>query len=175
MEGNDKKLSTTEPSQQGDIPSLSVRLELVTTQAMAHPSVSQSPGPPVTGMVMTPEVHVSTQTGSAEGGTEQGGFGDIAKQTPGSLKGSETSAKVHDHRGARPKEYSTAHQLPELPDKHAEVLIPESSEHSEGMVKVITGKYIKYDNWQLVLSRREIYEAEVNFTKAQSLTNSPKL
>ena len=98
----------TEPSQQGDVPALSARLELVTTQAMAHPSVSQSPGPPVSSMVMTPEVHVSAQTGSAQGGTEQGGFGDIAKQTPGSSKGPETSAKVHDPRGARPKVFHSS-------------------------------------------------------------------
>ena len=109
MEGDGRKLPMTEASPQGDIPSLSAKLELVTTQAMAHPSVSQSPGPLVTGLITTPEVHVSVETGSAQGGAEQGGFGDIAKQTPGSLKGPETSTKVHDPRGARPKVF---HSLP---------------------------------------------------------------
>ena len=67
MEGNDRKLPTTEASPQGDIPSLSAKLEPVTTQAMAHPSVSQSLGPLVTGLITTPEVHVSVETGSAQG------------------------------------------------------------------------------------------------------------
>ena len=53
---------------------------------------------------------------------------------------------MHDPRAARLKEYSTAHQLPESPSQHAEeVLIPETLECLQGMVKVITGKYIKYD------------------------------
>ena len=95
-----------EQSPEGDIPSLTARLEQVTIQArtettMTDPSVSQSLGPPVTGMVTTPEVHVSAaeQTGSAQGGAKQGGFGDIAQHTPGSLKVPQTGGKVHDPRG----------------------------------------------------------------------------
>ena len=115
MERDDNsKLQMTQQSPEGDIHTLSAGLAQVTIQGgtettITDPSVSQSPGPPVTGTVTTPLVHVSAaqQAPSGHTGEEQGGFGEIAQQMQGSLKVTQTGGKVHDPRGVRPKQSTT--------------------------------------------------------------------
>ena len=64
------------------------------------------------------------------------------------------------------RKYSTAHQLPESPDQHAEeVLVPETLEHLEGMVKGITGKYIKHDKLAISVEQERNLQGRSKFHK----------